>query len=129
LRYDEDVPKRIIVILFPIALALASRAEDWPQWRGSGRDGVWHGESRVLSFGFRVSSSQFRDVRRRIAGGEKGTLRPFFDGRRVRLRQLSTSGWGQLWRDATFARLPDFPWLKVMHQWRRCPAPWRAGGG
>jgi len=36
------VPKRIIVILFPIALALASRAEDWPQWRGSGRDGVWH---------------------------------------------------------------------------------------
>ena len=36
------MPKRIIVILFPIALALASRAEDWPQWRGSGRDGVWH---------------------------------------------------------------------------------------
>ena len=34
--------KRSIVILFPIALALASRAEDWPQWRGSGRDGVWH---------------------------------------------------------------------------------------
>ncbi len=34
--------KPIIVILFPIALALASRAEDWPQWRGSGRDGVWH---------------------------------------------------------------------------------------
>ena len=36
------MPKPIIVILFPIALALASRAEDWPQWRGSGRDGVWH---------------------------------------------------------------------------------------
>ena len=34
------MPKPIIVILF--ALALASRAEDWPQWRGSGRDGVWH---------------------------------------------------------------------------------------
>jgi outer membrane protein assembly factor BamB len=30
------------MILFPIALALASRAEDWPQWRGSGRDAVWH---------------------------------------------------------------------------------------
>ncbi len=36
------MPKPIIVILFPIALALASRAEDWPQWRGCGRDGVWH---------------------------------------------------------------------------------------
>jgi len=36
------VAKRIIIILFPIALALAARAEDWPQWRGSGRDGVWH---------------------------------------------------------------------------------------
>jgi outer membrane protein assembly factor BamB len=36
------MPKPIIVILFLIALALASRAEDWPQWRGSGRDGVWH---------------------------------------------------------------------------------------
>jgi len=36
------MPKPIIVILFSIVLALASRAEDWPQWRGSGRDGVWH---------------------------------------------------------------------------------------
>src|SRR2546430_16468769 len=36
------MPRPIIVILFSIALALASRAEDWPQWRGSGRDGVWH---------------------------------------------------------------------------------------
>src|SRR5262249_5801100 len=34
--------KRIIVILFPVALVLASRAEDWPQWRGSRRDRVWH---------------------------------------------------------------------------------------
>ena len=39
--------KRVIVILFSIALALASRAEDWPQWRGSGRDGVWH-ETAIL---------------------------------------------------------------------------------
>jgi hypothetical protein len=36
------VPKRIVIILFPIALALAARAEDWPQWRGRDRDGVWH---------------------------------------------------------------------------------------
>jgi hypothetical protein len=34
--------RRIIVTLFVIALALNARAEDWPQWRGSGRDGVWH---------------------------------------------------------------------------------------
>src|SRR2546421_10133672 len=42
LRSQEFMPKPIIVILFPIVLALSSRAEDWPQWRGSGRDGVWH---------------------------------------------------------------------------------------
>jgi len=36
------MPKPIIAIIFPIALAFASRAEDWPQWRGSDRDGVWH---------------------------------------------------------------------------------------
>ena len=33
--------RRILTILFSVALALASPAEDWPQWRGSGRDGVW----------------------------------------------------------------------------------------
>src|SRR5205814_1810360 len=36
------MPKPIIVILFPIMLALGSRAEDWPPWRGRSRDGVWH---------------------------------------------------------------------------------------
>jgi outer membrane protein assembly factor BamB len=36
------MPKPISVFLFPVVLALAARAEDWPQWRGSGRDGVWH---------------------------------------------------------------------------------------
>src|ERR1051325_11013803 len=34
------MPKPIIMLSL-IALAMASRAEDWPQWRGSGRDGVW----------------------------------------------------------------------------------------
>ena len=38
------MPRRIIVILFLIAFALASRAEDWPQWRGSRRDGSWKEE-------------------------------------------------------------------------------------
>ena len=41
------MPKQIIAVLLPIALALASRAEDWPQWRGSIRDGVWH-ETGIL---------------------------------------------------------------------------------
>ena len=41
--------KPIIVILFPIALAFASHAEDWPQWRGNGRDGVWH-EKEIQKF-------------------------------------------------------------------------------
>src|SRR5215813_2737244 len=36
------MPKPILLILCPVALALALRAEDWPQWRGSDRDGVWH---------------------------------------------------------------------------------------
>jgi outer membrane protein assembly factor BamB len=44
------VPKRIIIILFPIALALVSRAEDWPQWRGPRRDGVWHETGILQSF-------------------------------------------------------------------------------
>src|SRR5262245_27892368 len=35
------------MILFSVALALALRAEDWPQWRGSHRDGVWH-ETGIL---------------------------------------------------------------------------------
>src|SRR6185436_5352337 len=36
------MPGRIIVNLFLITLAWISRAEDWPQWRGRDRDGVWH---------------------------------------------------------------------------------------
>src|SRR5881396_1951307 len=44
------MPKPIIVILFPIVLALSSRAEDWPQWRGSSRDGVWHERGILKTF-------------------------------------------------------------------------------
>jgi len=43
------VPKWVI-ILFPIALAWASCAEDWPQWRGSERDGVWHEAGTTKKF-------------------------------------------------------------------------------
>src|SRR6185503_16881132 len=39
-----------IVILFLIALVLASRAEDWPQWRGGSRDGVWNETGIRTSF-------------------------------------------------------------------------------
>lgn len=42
-KFHSRPPARpIIAILFSFALASPSRAEDWPQWRGSGRDGVWH---------------------------------------------------------------------------------------
>jgi outer membrane protein assembly factor BamB len=40
------VPKRITFLLF-IALVLDTGAEDWPQWRGHDRDGVWH-ETGIL---------------------------------------------------------------------------------
>jgi hypothetical protein len=38
----DSMHKRVIVFSFLIPLALTLCAEDWPQWRGSGRDGVWH---------------------------------------------------------------------------------------
>ena len=38
----KSMHKRVIVFSFLIPLALTLCAEDWPQWRGSGRDGVWH---------------------------------------------------------------------------------------
>ena len=44
------MPRPIVVILFSIALALGSRAEDWPQWRGSDRDGVWHESGTLKKF-------------------------------------------------------------------------------
>jgi outer membrane protein assembly factor BamB len=44
------MPRRLIVSLFLIALAWTSRAEDWPQWRGRDRDGVWHETGIRASF-------------------------------------------------------------------------------
>ncbi|HLN32905.1 MAG TPA: PQQ-binding-like beta-propeller repeat protein [Gemmataceae bacterium] len=36
-----------LVFIFPLILAVAVHAEDWPQWRGPNRDGVWS-ESGIL---------------------------------------------------------------------------------
>lgn len=41
LRYRGGVRKRVIAIFCCIAFAVVPRAEDWPQWRGARRDGVW----------------------------------------------------------------------------------------
>jgi WD40 repeat protein len=38
---------RIAALLIALLFATAPRAEDWPQWRGPDRDGVWH-ESGIL---------------------------------------------------------------------------------
>ena len=45
-------PRRTGKIAAIIALSLAAAlcAEDWPQWRGSGRDGVWHETGMRKSF-------------------------------------------------------------------------------
>jgi outer membrane protein assembly factor BamB len=41
-RHDQEFMLNLIAVIFSLfALALASQAEDWPQWRGSSRDGVW----------------------------------------------------------------------------------------
>lgn len=37
------MPNRIVVLVLSVApVVLAASGEDWPQWRGSHRDGVWH---------------------------------------------------------------------------------------
>jgi hypothetical protein len=36
-----------VVLLVALILTIAVRADDWPQWRGPNRDGVW-GETGIL---------------------------------------------------------------------------------
>ena len=41
---------RNLAICFLIALAPYAKADDWPQWRGENRDGVWNEEGLLESF-------------------------------------------------------------------------------
>jgi outer membrane protein assembly factor BamB len=36
--------------ILPLCLAMVLRADDWPQWRGPNRDGVWHETNILQSF-------------------------------------------------------------------------------
>ncbi|MCL4195071.1 MAG: dehydrogenase, partial [Thermoguttaceae bacterium] len=42
------LPQALTVLL--VLAATAARADDWPQWRGPGRDGVWHETGVVEKF-------------------------------------------------------------------------------
>jgi outer membrane protein assembly factor BamB len=48
LRWQRFMVKPIVIILF--SLTSVSRAVDWPQWRGSERDGVWREKGIRKSF-------------------------------------------------------------------------------
>ena len=39
-----------VLISLPLLLAAATRADDWPQWRGPNRDGVWRENGILESF-------------------------------------------------------------------------------
>jgi outer membrane protein assembly factor BamB len=40
----------LITVATPLLLAAALRADDWPQWRGPDRDGVWRGTGIMQAF-------------------------------------------------------------------------------
>src|SRR5438105_8920756 len=35
-------PGLTVLLILPLILAIAVQAEEWPQWRGPNRDGVWN---------------------------------------------------------------------------------------
>jgi len=41
---------RTMAAILPLCLAVILRADDWPQWRGPERDGVWHETNILQSF-------------------------------------------------------------------------------
>jgi len=48
-----DLMRALVALQFALAWSLlcgAPRADDWPQWRGPGRDGVWHESGIVEQF-------------------------------------------------------------------------------
>src|SRR5881397_2950388 len=40
--FKSSKPGRIAALVLPLLLPLAGLADDWPQWRGPNRDGVWN---------------------------------------------------------------------------------------
>src|SRR5579864_7310845 len=40
----------VVAITLPLWLSAVLRADDWPQWRGPGRDGVWTETGLLQSF-------------------------------------------------------------------------------
>ena len=41
---------KLLLALLGVAASAMALAEDWPQWRGSDRDGIWHEEGILKSF-------------------------------------------------------------------------------
>jgi outer membrane protein assembly factor BamB len=55
------VASRIFTVaLFWLLSVLAARAEDWPQWRGTNRDGVWHESGLVEEFASKELKPKWR---------------------------------------------------------------------
>ena len=59
----------VLVLLFSVCLTTPAAADDWPQWRGPGRDGVWREEGIVESFSIDRLEILWQ---REISGGYSG---------------------------------------------------------
>jgi outer membrane protein assembly factor BamB len=74
---------------FALALAPSTRADDWPQWRGPNRDGVWHESGLVEKFADKELKIAWRQP---IASGYSGPTvaagRVFVTDRQVEPKQI-----------------------------------------
>jgi hypothetical protein len=55
---------KVIAVSVALCFAVVSRAEDWPQWRGLRRDGVWRETGILNHFRWRVEDSLACSCRR-----------------------------------------------------------------